>query len=230
MHTIHTFPVHLHFLHILLQFQAGFAEHIAALVVHLSCQERAFCSRALDSSSRWVASRRLWPICVLLGHFFGFLGLWGGQRERKALQLHHFNSRFSCSIHFSSNSHSTSHSEVLNWAFTYYLHKQEIPVIPKEHLISDARHSTVPFWGQNPSFTTKREISTSEHLLFSAISSCFTTNLSPRCQERLPQGGIRGCPRSAHSSLRFWLRPSCTHNRAAHPMAPTLNDHGALKH
>lgn len=73
-HTTHTFPVRLHFLHILLKFNAGFAEDIAVLVAHLSCQEWAFHSRAMASSRR-VASRWLGSICILLGRIFGIFAL-----------------------------------------------------------------------------------------------------------------------------------------------------------
>lgn len=79
-----TFPHSVHLLNILLKLQAGFAEDIAAHLVHLCCQERALAGRALACGRRGMTRQKLCAIWSLLGSVrrlldlgFGSFVFWG---------------------------------------------------------------------------------------------------------------------------------------------------------
>lgn len=89
--SVFTFSHGMHFLHILLKLETGFAEDTAALLAHLGCQERAFACSALARSKGGMSRRKLRAMWSLLGSIgsllnlsFGSFVLWGGCEMEKA--------------------------------------------------------------------------------------------------------------------------------------------------
>ena len=69
----------MHLLNVFLQLEAGFADHAAASLAHLGCQERAFAGGALARGCGRVSGGTLCAICSLLRSARGRLSLGVGR-------------------------------------------------------------------------------------------------------------------------------------------------------